>query len=202
MKFDIQMYSDFQCPFCYIGKSILDTVTPDYETEFTFKAFEIHADAPEEGIGVAEYFAPRSVEGMGKQIKEYGKKFGVEIADLETVVNSNKALRLAEYAKEVGKGDQYNDVMYKAMFVDKINIGIDEDLKKLAESVGISSEEVDKVLSDPKYKNTLLDNQYFCTQNQINSVPTFIINNKVRITGAQSPEVFREVFEKFEKGEL
>ncbi|MBK5201207.1 MAG: DsbA family oxidoreductase [Spirochaetaceae bacterium] len=202
MKFDIQMYSDFQCPFCYIGKSILDTVTPDYDTEFTFKAFEIHSDAPEEGISAKDYFGLSNIENMGKQIKDYGKKFGVDIADLETVVNSNKALRLAEYAKEVGKGDQYNDVMYKAMFVDKINIGLDKDLKMLASIIGINSDEVDKVLAEPRYKNTLLDNQYYCTKNQITSVPTFIINNKVRITGAQPPEVFREVFEKFEKGEL
>lgn len=202
MKFDIQMYSDFQCPFCYIGKSILDTVTPDYDTDFTFKAFEIHSDAPEEGISAKDYFGSSSFVGMSKQIKDYGKKFGVDIADLDTVINSNKALRLAEYAKEIGKGDEYNNVMYKAMFVDKINIGLDKDLKALAARVGISSEEVDKVLADSKYKNTLLDNKYYCSKNQITSVPTFIINNKVRITGAQSPEVFKEIFDKFEKGEL
>jgi predicted DsbA family dithiol-disulfide isomerase len=200
MKFNIKMYADFQCPFCYIGKSIFNTVKDDYEIDLTFKGFEIHGDAPQEGISVAEYFG--STHGMLKQIKDYGKKYGIEIADLKTVVNSNKALRVAEYAKEVGKGDEYNDAMYKAMFIDTLNIGIDDVLKQISSSVGITSEEVDKVLQDSKYANTLSSNYEYCQKNEINSVPTFIINDKVRITGAQPPEVFREVFEKFEKGEF
>jgi predicted DsbA family dithiol-disulfide isomerase len=200
MKFDIKMYADFQCPFCYIGKCIFNNVKDDYDIDFTFKGFEIHGDVPQKGISIDDYFG--STHDMNKQIKDYGQKYGIDIANLTTVVNSNKSLRIAEYAKEVGKGDEYNEAMYKAMFVDTLNIGLDDILKEICSNVGISSDEVDKVLLEPKYKNTLLDNHYYCKQNEINSVPTFIINDKVRITGAQPPEVFKEVFEKFEKGEF
>lgn len=200
MKFNIKMYADFQCPFCYIGKSIFDTIRDDYDLDLTFKGFEIHSDVPQEGVLAEEYFG--SVSKMLDHIKEYGNKYNVEIADLTTVVNSNKSLRIAEYASEVGKGDQFNAAMYKAMFVDTLNIGLDDVLKEISSSVGISNEEVDKVLDDPKYKKSLLDNHNYCKHNDINSVPTFIINDRVRITGAQPPKVFKEVFEKFERGEF
>jgi predicted DsbA family dithiol-disulfide isomerase len=200
MKFDIKMYADFQCPFCYIGKRIFNGIKDEYDVELTFKGFEIHCDVPQEGIAIDEYFG--SIQDMKKQVKDYGIQYGVDIADLNTVVNSNKSLRIAEYAKEVGKGDEYNDAMYKAMFVDALNIGLDDVLKEISSSVGITADEVDKVLLDHKYKNALLDNHHYCAVNEIKSVPTFIINDKVRITGAQPPEVFREVFEKLEKGEL
>jgi predicted DsbA family dithiol-disulfide isomerase len=198
MKFNIKMYADFQCPYCYIGKSIFNSIKDEYDTELTFKSFEIHSDAPQEGIPVGQYFGTDL--DLNENIKAYGKKYGIEMAHLTTVVNSNNALQVAEYAKEIGKSEEYNSKMYEAMFTETLNIGQLPVLKEIAASVGITGEEVDKVLSDEKYKQIIVDNQHYCTQAGISSVPTFIINDKVKITGAQPPEVFKEVFEKFEKG--
>lgn len=202
MKFAIKMYSDFQCPFCYIGKSILDTLCSDWDIEFTFKSFEIHLDVLKDGINAKEYFGENVFEEMLNDINAYGSKYGVHISQLDSLYNTNKALRVSEFAKEIGKSCEYNELMYKSILVDKINIGIDENLKRLANRVGISSQDVDKVLLNPKYQNILIENQNYCEKNQITSVPTFIINDRVKISGAQPPEVFIEVFEKFIKGEL
>jgi len=199
MKIKIDMYSDFQCPFCYIGKSILDKVKGDFDTDFTFKGYEIHSDAPEEGIDAEKYFGKGHLDA--NRIVQYGAQFGVDIKMKKLVINSNKALRLAEYAKKVGKGDQYNDIMYKAMFRDTLNIGTLEVLKDLAAQAGMSGEEVDTVLADPQYRQTLDDNLAFCRANNITGVPCFIINDKYMINGAQSPEVFTKLFNQIEKGE-
>lgn len=198
MKYNIKMYADFQCPFCYIGKKLLDIIKDKYDIEFIFKSFEIHPDVPLEGIPINDYF--ELTYDINKQIQDYANQYGISIVDLSLVINSNKSLRVAEYAQEVGKGDAYNDAMYKAIFVDSLNIGLDKVLKKISLSVGISASEVDSVLANSKYKNILKENHYYCSQNEIISVPTFIINDTVKITGAQSPDVFEEIFEKLKDG--
>ena len=109
--------------------------------------------------------------------------------------NSNKALQVAEYAKEVNKSDAFNTLMYEAFFFKDINISLIPEIKKMALTVGISEEEVDHVFATNKYKEILESNKIFCRDNNISSVPTFIINNKIMVVGAQSAENFRKAFE-------
>ena len=113
--------------------------------------------------------------------------------------NSNKALQVAEYAN-VNKSDEYNTAMYEAFFFGGINIGLVSEIKKIAVSVGISGEEVDQVFATDKYRNILDENKKHCRDNNITSVPTFIINDQVSIVGAQSSGSFKNIFKKLENG--
>lgn len=92
--------------------------------------------------------------------------------------------------------------MYEAFFFDNINIGVLSEIKKIAVSVGISEEEVDQVFATDKYKFKLEENRKYCRNNNITSVPTFIINDKVAIAGVQSSDSFKNIFEKLQRNSL
>lgn len=134
------------------------------------------------------------------QIREMGKRYGVEINKLTMIPNSNKALQIAEYAAEINKSEAFTAAMYTAVFVNDINISLEVEIKKIALSVGISEAEVDQVFATDYYSNILEDNKLFCRENNITSVPTFIINDQVAIVGAQSADSFKDVFEKLKNG--
>ncbi|MRT92409.1 DsbA family protein [Ancylomarina sp. 16SWW S1-10-2] len=192
MKYTITMISDFQCPYCYIGKGIIDGLKSEYDIEIIFKGYEIHPDIPEHGIPSEDYFPNAKEKNL--QLQAFGRQHGLNFTDITSMPNSNKALQVAEYAKSVNKSEEYNTAMYEAFFFKDINISLIPEIKKLAKSVGISEEEVDAVFATDKYKNALKDNKKFCVDNNITSVPTFIINDKIGIVGAQSPENFRRAF--------
>lgn len=147
-----------------------------------------------------EYFP--DADEKSAQIKKMGQQHGVVINKLTMIPNSNKALQVAEYASEINKSEVFTSAMYKAVFVDDINISLIPEIKKIALSVGISEEDVDKVFASDYYSTLLEDNKVFCAKNNITSVPTFIINDKVTIVGAQGADRFKDVFEKIKNGSV
>ena len=200
MKYTITMFSDFLWPYCHIGKGIVEELKKDYDIEIIHKGFEIHPEVPEEGMLLTDYF-PNANQMFG-QLKAMGQPYGVKFNHLTMMPNTNRALQVAEYAKTVGKSNDYNTAMYKATFEDDVNISDIKEIKKIASSVGISSDEVDTIFDNNDYKKILEDNKVYCRNNNITSVPTFIVNDQVAVVGAQGPENFKNIFKKLESGSV
>jgi predicted DsbA family dithiol-disulfide isomerase len=55
--------------------------------------------------------------------------------------NSRLAQELAKWAESKGKGDSFNEAIFRAYFVDGINIGKVDELVDLAKSIGLPEEE-------------------------------------------------------------
>ena len=194
MTYKITMFSDFLWPYCHIGKGIVEELKKEFDIEVIHRGFEIHPDVPVDGMLLTDYF-PNAGQMFG-QLKSMGALYGVQFNSLTMMPNTNKALQVAEYAKEVNKSHEYNTAMYKATFEDDINISLDGEIKKIAASAGITNEEVDQVFRSSKYRDILEFNKTYCRENNIQSVPTFIINDEIAVVGAQGPDQFRNIFNK------
>lgn len=107
------MFADFQCPYCYIAKRIIDKLKKEYDTEILFRGYEIHPDIPENGIPSEKYFPNAKQKNI--HLQEFGKLYGLEFTDITEMPNSNKALQVAEYAKSINKSDAFNTVMYEIL---------------------------------------------------------------------------------------
>lgn len=200
MKYTITMFSDFLWPYCHIGKGVVEQLKKDYDIEIIHKGFEIHPEVPEDGMLLTDYF-PNANQMFG-QLKSMGQPYGVKFNHLTMMPNTNRALQVAEYAKEVDKSIEFNTAMYKATFEDDINISDVNEIKKIASSVGITSKEVDTIFENNHYRKILEDNKTYCRNNNITSVPTFIVNDQVAVVGAQGPESFKNIFEKLKSGKM
>lgn len=57
----ILVFSDYACPFCYVGKGIIDELKKEFEIEDEWMPFELHPEIPQEGKKVSELFPGTSV---------------------------------------------------------------------------------------------------------------------------------------------
>jgi len=170
----------------------------DYEIELIHKGFEIHPEVPLDGMPMKEYFP--KIDEMAGQLRSMGAPYGLEFNTITTMPNTNKALQVGEYAKTLGKSFEINKAMYKATFVQDINISLESEIIKIAESVGMTASGVRNALATDQYKLILEDNKTFCRNNNITSVPTFIVNDQYALVGAQGPDRFKDIFEKIKAG--
>ena len=93
-----------------------------------------------------------------------------------------------QHAKEHGKGNEYNDRMLMAFFVEGEDIGQVEVLGKLAAEVGLNQQEFEEALRTRKYKaahQQALRHAY--EEAGIQAVPTFVIGG-TKLSGMQSKE--------------
>ncbi len=49
MPFKITMFSDFVCPFCYIGFEVMRKLKPEFNFELEWRGYQIHPEWPPEG---------------------------------------------------------------------------------------------------------------------------------------------------------
>src|SRR5215472_6867413 len=140
MALSLVMFSDFICPFCYIGFETVRRLKSEFGFTIEWKGFQIHPEWPAAGIPSAEYrqgIDPETRRMMWGRIVDLGKSVGLEMRSPELLANSRLALEAAEFAKECGKAEMFEERVFRAYFDQNLNIGSQEVLGELPAAVGI-----------------------------------------------------------------
>jgi predicted DsbA family dithiol-disulfide isomerase len=193
MALKIQMFSDFICPFCYIGFEVMRQLKPEFGFELEWRGFQIHPEWPAEGI------APEKVRSLGDmnarqaawhRISEMAEAAGLEMKPPAVFTNSRSALAAAEFAREYDKADAFAGRVYRAYFGEDANIGDVAVLTKLGAEVGLDAAALSDAIQSPKYDLRLKNNTLAAHQRGVDGVPTFFIGD-YPLVGAQPIDVMR-----------
>jgi predicted DsbA family dithiol-disulfide isomerase len=199
----IEVWSDFVCPFCYIGKRRLEQALAQFphkdQVEIEYKSFELDPNAPKDSDkNIHELLASKygmTVEQAKQQndgIRQHAASVGLTYHfDTMKPTNTFDAHRLAKFAKTKGKEAEITEKLMYAYFTESKHIGDHETLADIAESAGLDRQETLKVLEDKNaYANDVRIDQAIAQQYGIRGVPYFVINQKYAISGAQPTETF------------
>lgn len=206
----IEYWSDYACPYCYIGETnlrhALDEMGVKYE--FEMKAFELNPYAKKSAGGdVVAMFAAKyqlSLEDAKKRvdsINEMARAAGLEF-DYSKVFHTNTfdAHRLTKLAMAKGGSalaDKMAERLYKAYFADALDLGDPEVLVKLGTEAGLDASDIKAMLEGKEYSEQVSLDERQAQMNRITSVPCFIIEDTVAIPGAMPKEQFIEVIKKY-----
>ncbi|MED1470188.1 DsbA family oxidoreductase [Bacillus salipaludis] len=199
----IEVWSDFVCPFCYIGKRHLEEALAQFpnrdQVEVEFKSFELDPNSPKySGESIHEVLAGKyrmsleqakqANQGVGQQAANVGLKYDF---DAMKPTNTFDAHRLAKFAKEHGKETEVTEKLLHAYFTEGKNIGDYETLADIAAAAGLDRQETLNVLQDQtSYANDVRIDESIAQQYGISGVPYFVINQKYAISGAQPIAAF------------
>ncbi|WP_379132644.1 DsbA family oxidoreductase [Paenibacillus sp. sgz500958] len=203
----IEIWSDYACPFCYIGKRRLEHALSQFPhsdgVEVVFRSFQLDPSAKVRGnqdihdMLAAKYGMTRDkAVAMNAQLAEQAKGVGLDFR-FDTMLHTNTfdSHRLSHYAGSKGKAAEMSERLLRAYFTDSVNIGEHDVLANLAAEVGLDEQEVLKMLASDAYTDEVNADINKGQQLGINGVPFFVINNKYAISGAQPGPVFTEMLE-------
>jgi predicted DsbA family dithiol-disulfide isomerase len=108
---------------------------------------------------------------------------------------TNLAFQGLEFAKDHGKGHEYNDAVFRAFFQQNRDIGRIDVLTDIAKEVGLDAEEFRHALEEETYHDRvhqLLQTAY--ERAGITAVPTMIVGRH-RLTGLYPPEAIRQAID-------
>ena len=160
-----------------------------------WSALEIHPETPAIGVKLSERFSKSNLDQMLTNLNHSGSPYGIHFGPLERMPNSHNALEAAEFARAHGKLKEYHSALMDAYFRDSKDIGDLELLSDLGKSMGLNKEELTSAVKSRAYETTLNNSEKEAHSMRINSTPTFIINNKYSIVGAQPIEAFRKLLD-------
>jgi predicted DsbA family dithiol-disulfide isomerase len=191
---EVTIFSDYICPFCYIGERRLTRLGEHYNLKVERRFLEIHPDTPSEGMPISELgYPPEQWRQMMGNLSRMAVEENIPLAEREITTNSHKALLLAEAAKEEGIEVfcALNEKLFATFFGEGRNIGDDSVLRSLAEEAGVSPDIVSRAWSDPSYEEMLSMNQAVAAQLGIRGVPSFVIGKRI-LQGAVPTEMLLE----------
>lgn len=201
VKLDI--LSDPICPWCYIGKTLLDRALaedPDHPFVIEWHPFQLNPDMPIEGVDRREYLETKfggkdNAVRVYSQIAEHAEKAGVTInfEAMQRTPNTVNAHRLIHWAGLEAKQSPVVDALFQAYFVDGKDIGDPQVLADVAEHAGMNRAVVEKLLSSENDIEDIQSRDAHSRKMGVNSVPTFILANQHVVPGAQPPELWKQV---------
>ena len=195
-KVKIVVFSDYICPFCYIGYYRVEQLKEKFDLEVEWRPFEIHPETPKEGTELSKLPFPKEyLEMMKANIKKLAADVGVTFKLSDKLPNSRMALFLSEFARKKGKFDEFHKLVFDSYWKDGKDIGDQELLLGLAESIGFERKEILEYLDSEEPLKELKKSLKKLRNYGINGVPTFIIGDRI-VVGAQPYEVFEKVISK------
>ncbi|SEH44803.1 Predicted dithiol-disulfide isomerase, DsbA family [Halobacillus karajensis] len=203
----IEVWSDFVCPFCYIGKRRLEEALdqfPGKNIEIAYKSFELDPNAERNTeSNMHEKLASkygRSLEEareMTQNMTEQAKMVGLDF-HFDSVIPTNTfdAHRVSQLANEKEVGKAFTERFFKAVLTNGQDIGDPATITELAAEAGLDRDEVTTVLQGERYTDAVRRDEAEAQQIGVQGVPFFVINRKYAISGAQPTEVFVQGLEK------
>lgn len=200
----VEIWSDFMCPFCYIGKrrfeEALESLPFRESVEVVYRSFELNPnEAVDTGQTTYESLASKygttveQAKAMTANVVEQAQSVGLNYNfDRIKPTNSFDAHRLAHYAASKGKDKEIVERLLAAYFVEAQHVGSKEVLVKLAVELGLDGEEVRAVLEGDQYSEEVRSDERQGAQLGIQGVPFFVIDRKYGISGAQPLSVFSQ----------
>lgn len=204
----IDVISDINCPWCYLGESRLKKAIGEtngrFNFELSFKPFELNPNAPPEGEDKESYFlrnygpdALSRIADSNKRITEAGKAEGLtyNFDKLKKVHNSFNGHRLVWLAGMHNVQEQVLDALYRFNFSEGGDLNNTDDLERIGIECGIPAEALEGFFESDAGKDEVKAMELEAHQAGITGVPAFVLNNKYLISGAQPKETFLKAFE-------
>ena len=210
----VDIWSDVQCPWCYIGKRKFEAAQQlfDGEVEVEYHSFELAPDTPVDFDGTpADYLSQRKgipLEQVGPMLDrvigiaaDVGLDYNYD--DIHQT-NTVKAHELLHFAKSKGCQLDMKERLLKAYFVDGAHVGRIEDLADLAAEIGLDRAEVVSALEANTFLADVKADVALAGEYGIQGVPFFVIDGKYGISGAQDSQTFANALEQVrsEKAEV
>ena len=195
-RLSVTVFSDYICPFCYVGDARLDKLRGAYELDVDWCFFEIHPDNPAEGKPVEELgYPPEQWQRMMANLEQMARSDGLPLAPRTFTTNSHSALLLAEATRSLAPQafDRLHKRLFEAYFAERQNIGDRDVLRKIAAECAIPEVVVEQAWSDPDHEERLRDQTRRAARIGVQGVPAYLFGRHI-VSGAVSAEtLFRAV---------
>ncbi|MGH9228329.1 MAG: DsbA family oxidoreductase [Acidimicrobiales bacterium] len=201
----VEIWSDVVCPWCYVGdrrfSAALDRF--DADVDVSYRAFELDPTVPPGGMDLAEYLArkfggPAALDRVHDRLAHVGADVGIDFRwQGKRRVNTFDAHRLGVWAQDVGgpaARAALEQRLFRAYFTDNDDVSDHAVLAGLAAEVGVDPEgTAAEALATAAGADQVRAEEAQATELGISAVPTFVIEGRWAIPGAQDVDTFLKI---------
>ncbi len=197
----IDVWSDLVCPFCHLGRRHLELALEEFEhadeVGVVWHSFELdrgalpvddspHLDRIAERYGTT----PEQARAQHELMAQDAAAVGLDLQWERLVGGSSyDAHRLIHLARSLGREDEVTTRVMRAWYTEGEALGDHDTLVRLGTEAGLEEAAVRDLLGSDDFGIDVRTDEALATQIGITSVPTFVLDQKYGLTGAQPVEM-------------
>tara|TARA_B100000683_G_scaffold28084_1_gene25165 strand:+ start:107 stop:751 length:645 start_codon:yes stop_codon:yes gene_type:complete len=199
----LDIYSDPICPWCYIGKIHLERALEALnENLFNIKwhPFQLNPEMPKNGMNRKKYLEQKfgSIDGIASAyhpVIEHTKNFNIDLQldKIQTTPNTMNAHRIINWAALENCQNQIVSELFKAYFVNGLDLGDNTILAKLASKYFMNEKSILRLLNSDNDRSKIIERDSRARRMGIKAVPMFIVADQYAVSGAQTAELWKSV---------
>ena len=155
-------------------------------------AFELHPGIPLEGQEVP--WRPERIAAARSQFEQAADEEGLPHAKRSHWYNSVPAHEASQWAEALGDGEPFRRAVYRAYFVDTLNIASTDVLASLADNLGLPGGDLRAALAEGRYRDQVQEQFERARSLSISGVPAYVAGRYLMV-GAQPYDVFCKLVE-------
>lgn len=195
MTTQIDIWSDFVCPWCYAAALHVRELQRTHAVSIAWHAFELRpAGGPPMDPAYRAHIEKTARPQFNAMMRE---QFGITIREGPFGIASRDALIGEKFALAQG-AHAYHDLVTRAYWHDAQDISDRAVLRGLAEQAGLDGAAFLAALDDPAYDAAVTDDTLTASQIGINAVPALVFDGRYLISGAQPADVLRRIVDRLQ----
>lgn len=158
--------------------------------------FELHPEAPVEGIPFEAYFGRARSDQMQSRLQSVAAEVGLKMESRDVIINSRRALGAAEFAREKGKYDEMHHALFRAHWELTGRLENIDDLVQIGAGIGLDPAELREAIEGGRYEALIDESRREAESVGINAIPAHVFGGRYLVVGAQPYEIFQQVLER------
>ena len=178
---------------------MVEKLKAEYQVEVDWQPFYLYWDTPPEGRELPEHVKRARATGSEARLRQLAASNGMKFVSTQRIHNTRIAHEATEYARDHGRQNEFHAIVFRKVYADGLDISQWDVLRAAAEEAGLNADEMQREVEAGKYTANVAEQVQQAYRIGVSGVPTYVINNRYAIVGAQPYEVFKGALEKILK---
>src|SRR5688572_15962808 len=142
-------------------------------------------------MDLPEYVLNARANGSEDHLHRMAQMHNLPFVSTKRFYNTRLAHEATEYAREQGKANEFHKLLFHKVYAESQDPSQWDVLRSVAKEVGLNADEMETVVESGKYTAQVADEVQRAYQIGVSGVPTYVINDRYAIVGAQPYGVFK-----------
>ncbi len=156
-----------------------------------WRPFYLYFDTPPEGRELPDYVKRARANGSEERLRTIADLYGMEFRSTERIYNTRLAHEATEYAREHGKANEFHRIIFRKVYAEGQDPSGWDVLRSAAQEAGLDGEALQREVESGRYTASVNQQVQWAYQIGVSGVPTYVINDRYALVGAQPYEVFK-----------
>ena len=178
---------------------MVDQLKAEYNVDVEWRPFYLRLDTPPEGADLPDYILRARANGSEERLRDMAEMHGMKFVSTRRIYNTRIAHEATEYARKHNKGNEFHRIVFRKIYAEGQDPSKWDVLRSVAEEVGLDAEDMQSVVDGGKYTAEVAEQVQQAYQIGVTGVPTYVINDRYAVVGAQPYAAFKNALAQIAK---